>query len=94
MIRFKEFHGGYNSLIAALIDGSDIRLNTDFFGQNGLKCWLIKYCLPVCIDEYFDYQLGKLEYRSLIFEHECLSIPDFQGNAVVNYNEKEILLNH
>ena len=84
-------HGGYNSLIAALIDGSDIRLNTDFFSdRTALSALADKVLFTGCIDEYFDYELGKLEYRSLIFEHECLSIPDFQGNAVVNYNEKEI----
>lgn len=83
--------GGYNRLINALIEGADVRLCTDFFQDRvALSSLAGKILFTGCIDEYFQYEQGKLEYRSLVFEQDYLEIPDFQGNAVINYNERRI----
>lgn len=83
--------GGYNLLIEKLIKGADIRLNTDYFqSRYELDALADKVLYTGCIDELFDFELGYLEYRSLRFEHERMSIPDFQGNAVVNYTERSV----
>jgi len=79
---------GYNALISELLDGVDVCCDTDYFKDR--KKWdsIAKRVLFTgCIDEYFDYELGELEYRSLRFEHERLDMEDYQGNAVVNYTE-------
>lgn len=83
--------GGYNGIIEKLLDGAEIRLNTDFFLDRGNLTASAKNIL-FCgmIDEYFNYCCGELEYRSLRFENEILDTDNFQGNAVVNYNEYEI----
>ena len=83
--------GGYNQLIDALFEGIEVQLDTNYFDNR--KKWdkiaeHILYTGP--IDEFFDYQCGHLEYRSLKFEHKLLPIEDFQGNAVVNYTEREV----
>ena len=83
--------GGYNKLIDALLEGIEVRLNTDFFTER--THWeevADRILFTGCIDEYFDYQCGHLEYRSLRFEEKILKIDDFQGNAVVNYTAREI----
>ncbi len=83
--------GGYNALIDALLDGIEVRLNTDYFQhRDELNAIADKILFTGCIDEFFDYQCGRLEYRSLRFEHKQLDTPDFQGNAVVNYTERKI----
>lgn len=83
--------GGYNVLIDVLLDGIEVRLNTDYLqSRTELDSLADKILFTGCIDEFFDYQLGHLEYRSLRFEHERLEIDDFQGNAVINYNEKAV----
>ena len=83
--------GGYNKLIDALLEGIEVRLNTDFFTER--THWeevADRILFTGCIDEYFDYQCGHLEYRSLRFEEKILEVEDFQGNAVVNYTAREI----
>jgi UDP-galactopyranose mutase len=82
--------GGYTAMVEAMIDGIEVKLNTDYFAEkskwDGLADKII-YTGPV--DAYFDYKLGALEYRSLRFETEILNMPNFQGNAVVNYTDRE-----
>jgi UDP-galactopyranose mutase len=78
--------GGYNRLIEKLIEGIDVELETDFFScKEEIKncCDKIVYTGP--IDKYFDYCYGKLDYRSLNFQHEIINKKNYQGNAVVNY---------
>lgn len=83
--------GGYNVLIERLLEGIEVRLNTNFFEcRSDLEAMADKVLFTGCIDEYFDYKYGRLEYRSLRFEHRILDTPDFQGNAVINYTEREI----
>jgi len=83
--------GGYNKLINGLLEGVEVKLNTNYFDH---KDELDKLADTVLftgrIDELFNYEFGVLEYRSLSFEHERLDIEDFQGNAVVNYNERSV----
>lgn len=82
--------GGYTKLIENLLNGIEVRLNTDYLENkeawNSLADKVI-YTGP--IDAYFDYQLGYLQYRSVRFENEILDIPNFQGNAAVNYTDRE-----
>lgn len=83
--------GGYNKLINALLKGIETRVNIDFFVHREELTSLantIVYTGP--IDEFYSYRLGRLQYRTVRFEQEVLSIPNFQGNAVVNYTEKEV----
>lgn len=83
--------GGYNLLIDALLEGIEVRLNTNYFeNREYFNSIANKIIFTGCIDEFFDYEFGKLDYRSLRFEHERLNIDDFQGNAVVNYNEASV----
>lgn len=83
--------GGYNPLIEALLKDTEVRLNTNYFVDREKWDNLAENILFTGpIDEFFDYQCGHLEYRSLRFEHKELDIEDFQGNAVVNYNEREV----
>lgn len=83
--------GGYNVLIERLLEGIEVRLNTNFFEcRSDLEAMADKVLFTGCIDEYFDYKYGRLEYRSLRFEHRIFDTPDFQGNAVINYTEREI----
>lgn len=82
---------GYTVLIERLIEGCDVRLNTDFFADREMFLSLADKCLYTgTIDGYFDYIYGKLGYRSLRFENELLDEPNYQGVAVVNYTEREI----
>ncbi|MDR1160764.1 MAG: UDP-galactopyranose mutase, partial [Tannerellaceae bacterium] len=80
---------GYTALINKLLDGIEVRTGTNYFRARDYFYSLAKRILFTgCIDEYFDYRLGKLEYRSLTFEHIYLEDTDnYQGNAVVNYND-------
>ena len=82
---------GYTYLIEKLLAGSDVLLNTDgkAYIKNNANCahWII-YTGP--IDEYYDYSLGRLDYRSLRFEHKIIDKSNVQGVAVVNYSDKEI----
>lgn len=83
--------GGYNVLIEKLFEHCDVELNTDFF-ENREKYMNMgeKIIYTGTIDAYYDYQFGKLEYRSLNFETETLDMQNYQGNAVVNYTSKEV----
>lgn len=82
---------GYNELIEKLFDGVEIRTGTDFFESREELLALSDKCLFTgMIDEYFDYSLGKLDYRSLRFETETLNEENFQGVAVMNFSEREI----
>lgn len=83
--------GGYNVIIEKLLEGSDVKLNVDFLKEKEtLKNLAEKVLYTGMIDEYFNYELGTLEYRSLKFETECLKdVDNFQGNAVINYTDRE-----
>jgi UDP-galactopyranose mutase len=82
--------GGYNKLIAGLLKGIDLRLNTDFFkDKTTLRDCANNIVFTGRLDEYFNYCFGDLEYRSLNFEIERLDIENFQGNAVINYTDFE-----
>ena len=83
--------GGYNKLIDALLEGIETKVNTDYFEDR--EYWnniAEKIVFTGKIDKYFDYQLGKLEYRTVRFEEETLDEANYQGNAVVNYTESNI----
>lgn len=83
--------GGYTQIIEKMLDGIEVRLNTDFFAdRENLTAQAEKIVFTGMIDEFYDYQFGELEYRSLRFETEVLDEENFQGNAVVNYTEYEV----
>ena len=83
--------GGYNVLTAKLLDGIEVRTNTDFFQQRDyFESLADRIVYTGAIDEYFGYSLGKLDWRTIRFEEQRLDIPSFQGNAVVNYTEAEV----
>ena len=82
--------GGYNRLVEGLLEGVECRVDTDFFdNRSQWEAMADKVVYTGKIDEYFDYQLGKLNYRTVRFEHETLAQPNYQGNAVVNYTDAE-----
>ena len=82
--------GGYTKMIANLLDGIKVRLNTDYQEHKSeLDALADKVVYTGPIDAYFDYKLGTLEYRSVRFETELLDQPNFQGNAAVNYTDRE-----
>lgn len=82
--------GGYTKMIANLLDGIEVRLNTDYLENKvELDALADKVVYTGPIDAYFDYRLGTLEYRSVRFENEILDKPSFQGNAAVNYTDRE-----
>ena len=83
--------GGYTQIIEKMLDGIDVRLNCDFFEhREELSNIAEKIVFTGMIDQYYDYCYGELEYRSLRFEEELLDTDNYQGNAVVNYNEYEV----
>ncbi len=82
--------GGYTALVEKLLDGIEVRLGVDYLADRENLSILAKtvvYTGP--IDAYFGYKLGALEYRSVRFETEVLDMPNYQGNAVVNYTDAE-----
>ena len=82
---------GYNIIIEKMLKGIDVRLSTDYFkNRDDLTNLAKKVIFTGMIDEFYDYKLGSLEYRSLRFEHEILECENYQGVAVVNYTEKQI----
>ena len=82
--------GGYTKMIANLLDVIKVRLNTDYQEHKSeLDALADKVVYTGPIDAYFDYKLGTLEYRSVRFETELLDQPNFQGNAAVNYTDRE-----
>lgn len=83
--------GGYNKLIDSLLDGIETRTGVDFSTLKGTwRDIADKLVYTGAIDEYFDYCYGKLEYRTVRFETEILDTANYQGNAVVNYTEREV----
>lgn len=82
--------GGYTKLIGNLLKGIEVRLNVDYLkNKEALDAEARKIIYTGSIDSYFGYCLGCLEYRSVKFETEILDKPNFQGNAVVNYTDRE-----
>lgn len=82
--------GGYTQMVANMLEGIEVRLNTDYFEHKAeLDALSEKVVYTGPIDAYFDFKLGTLEYRSVRFETELLDIPNFQGNAAVNYTDRE-----
>lgn len=83
--------GGYNRLTDALLEGVEVRTGTDYLAcRDELDALAERVLYTGCIDAFFDYSLGRLEYRSLRFDHRHLpDTEDFQGNAVVNYTDRE-----
>ena len=82
--------GGYTKLVANMLDGIDVRLNTDYLENREYWDSIAKkvvYTGP--IDAFYNFKLGTLEYRSVRFETELLNIPNYQGNAAVNYTDRE-----
>ena len=82
--------GGYTKLIEKMLEGIEVRLNVDYLeNKEELDKLAEKVIYTGPIDAYFDYKLGTLEYRSVRFENEILDKPNFQGNAAVNYTDRE-----
>ena len=82
--------GGYTKLVANMLDGIELRLNTDYLADKAsFNAVADRIIYTGAIDAYFNYKLGNLEYRSVRFENELLDIPNFQGNAAVNYTDAE-----
>lgn len=83
--------GGYNNLINKLLENTDILLNTNFLSERGELQELAEMTVYTgMLDAYFDYCYGNLEYRSLRFETEIMDIPNYQGNAVVNFTAANV----
>ena len=82
--------GGYTKLVENMLDGIEVRLGVDYLEQKDeLNALADKVIYTGAIDAYFDYKLGALEYRSVRFENELLDKLNFQGNAAVNYTDRE-----
>lgn len=82
--------GGYTKMVFGMLDGIEVRLNTDYLENRAeLNALADKVVYTGPIDAYFGYRLGALEYRSVRFEIETLDKPSFQGNPVVNYTDRE-----
>ena len=83
--------GGYNKLIDGLLEGVEVRTGVDFFAEREQWEQLAdKVVFTGKIDEYYGYRYGKLEYRTVRFEQETIDTANYQGNAVVNYTEREV----
>lgn len=83
--------GGYNKIIDGLIENIDVKTNVDFFKEKETYLPIAdKIVYTGKIDEYYDYKYGNLEYRSLRFENTRLETDNYQGNAVVNYNDAHV----
>ena len=82
--------GGYTKMVGNLLDGIEVRLGEDYLEKKAEYDALAERIVYTgAIDAYFDYKLGALEYRSVRFENEVLDMPNFQGNAAVNYTDAE-----
>ena len=83
--------GGYNTLIEKLLEGSEVRTDTDFF--DGLENTWQEMAEPLVftgkIDDFYHHRYGELQYRSLRFEHEVMNTPNFQGIAIMNFTDEE-----
>ena len=83
--------GGYTAVVERMLEGIEVRTNTDYFAFKKENPDIAKKIIFTgMIDEYFGYRLGALQYRSVRFETEVLDCDNYQGNAVVNYTEKEV----
>ena len=83
--------GGYNKLIDGLLSGTETRTGVDFLEHREELAKLAeKIVFTGKIDEYYNFQFGPLQYRTVRFETEVLDVPNYQGNAVVNYTEREV----
>ncbi len=83
--------GGYTKIVEKMLEGVDVQTDTDYFEFIKSNPDIADMTIFTgMIDEYFDYQLGALEYRSVRFETEVLDTDNYQGNAVVNYTEREV----
>ena len=83
--------GGYTVIVEKMLEGSDILLNTDYYEfRKENPDIAAKTVYTGMLDQYFDYKYGVLEYRSVRFETEKLDMENYQGNAVVNYTEREV----
>ena len=83
--------GGYNKLIDGLLEGIEVKTNADFFENRSYwESCAEKIVFTGKIDEFYDYKYGKLEYRTVRFEQEIIDQPNFQGNAVVNYTDRNV----
>ncbi len=83
--------GGYTEMVSRMLSGTEVRLNEDYLADRHRYDSLadrVVYTGP--LDAFFDYRLGRLEYRSLRFENEHLEIGNYQGNAVINYTDREV----
>ena len=82
--------GGYTKLVEKMLNGVEVRLNTNYFdNREYFNSIADKIVYTGMLDEYFDYKLGRLEYRSLRFDTKIMDIENFQGNAVVNYTDSQ-----
>ena len=82
--------GGYTKIVANLLDGIEVKLGVDYLENKAeYDAMADKVVYTGAIDAYFDYKLGALEYRSVRFDTEVLDKPNFQGNAAVNYTDRE-----
>lgn len=83
--------GGYNRLTDGLLDGTEVITGTDYFAdRDRWDAVAEKVVFTGRIDEFYDFRFGHLEYRTVSFEEEIVDTPNYQGNAVVNYTEREI----
>lgn len=83
--------GGYTAMVEKMLDGIEVRLGVDYFSdKSGFDAMADKVVYTGQIDKYFDYNVGVLEYRMVRFETEVLDCENYQGNAVVNYTEREV----
>ena len=83
--------GGYNKLVNGLLEGIETRVGCDYFqDREHWESLTKKIVYTGRIDEYFGYRFGKLDYRTVRFDTEVIDSPNFQGNAVINYTEREI----
>ena len=80
--------GGYNKLIDGLLEGIETRTGVDFFKERAYWEGIAeKIVYTGQLDEFFDYRYGKLDFRTVSFEQEIIDVPNYQGNAVINYTE-------
>ncbi len=83
--------GGYNKLIEGLLEGIETRTGVDFFEDRAYwESIADKIVYTGQLDEFYDYRYGKLEFRTVSFEQETIGVPNYQGNAVINYTEAEV----
>ena len=83
--------GGYTKLVEKMLEGIEVRLNVDYLAnRQELETAADKIIYTGMIDQFYGYKLGVLEYRSVRFETEELAVENYQGNAVVNYTDREV----